>query len=81
MPVHQVANFKTEVEAVVFLAKAFMRERWPPPMEFEIGNAIQAPFRLEAVTPFGRFEPMRLTRIQLKAGSRAYVAGPAKRRF
>src|SRR5262249_17069681 len=75
-PVHQIANFKTEVEALVFFAKAFMREGWPPPMEFEISDAIQAPFRLEAVTPSGRFEPMRLTRVQLNGIQIAELTWP-----
>ena len=47
-------------------------------MEFEIDKDIQPPYRLEARTPSGGFQPVRLARVKLNGSEVADVSWPEK---
>jgi hypothetical protein len=75
-PVRKIANFKADVGTVIFYATTHMNEHWPRNLEFEHDGTIQQPFTLEAITPSGGFQPVRLAKIKLNASSVAEIAWP-----
>jgi hypothetical protein len=60
-----LADFDEEVRTIIFHATPFTDEDWPKELEFEIEKELRPPFRLEASTPSGSFQPVRFARVEL----------------
>ena len=75
-PVRKIVSFKAKVETVLFYATIHMSEHWPRHMEFEHDGTIHQPFTLEATTPSGGFQPVRLAKIKLNGDSVAEIVWP-----
>jgi hypothetical protein len=74
IPTRKIANFKMDVETVIFYATTHMNEHWPRQLEFEHDGLLQPPFALEVSTPSGGFQPVRLAKVKLNGREVAKIA-------
>lgn len=72
-PTRKIANFKMDVETVIFHATTHMNEHWPRQMEFRYDEVLRPPFKLEASTPSGGFQPVRFAKVKLNGSSVAEI--------
>jgi hypothetical protein len=75
-PARRIANFKTDVETVIFYATTHMNERWPRQLEFRLDESLGPPFTLEVSTPAGGFQPVRFAKVTLNGSGVAEIAWP-----
>jgi hypothetical protein len=75
-PSRIVADFDTQVGAVIFHASPHTGKAWPREMEFECDETFQSPFVLEVSTPSGPFQPVRSGKVKLNGNDVARVAWP-----
>ncbi len=73
-----LADFDEEVRTIIFYATPFTDQGWPKEFKFEIEKELQPPFRLEATTPSGSFQPVRFARVELNGNEVADVSWPEK---
>jgi hypothetical protein len=73
-----LADFDKEVRTIIFHTTPHMGEGWPRELDFEIDKEIQPPYSLEASTPSGGFQPVRLARVKLNGSEVADVSWPEK---
>jgi hypothetical protein len=76
-PARRIANFRTDIETVVFYAATHMSQSWPRQLEFENDGTLQPPFTLEVRTPSGGFQPVRLAKVTLNGDKVAEISWPA----
>jgi hypothetical protein len=74
--VHKIASFKTDIETVIFYATTLMNQASPKELEFEHDGVLQPPFTLEAKTPSGGFQPVRMATIKLNGVNVAEIGWP-----
>jgi hypothetical protein len=77
-PARKIANFKTDIETVIFYATIHMSESWPRQFEFEYDGTLLPPFTLEVRTPSGGFQPVRMAKVKLNGAKVAEIAWPGE---
>jgi hypothetical protein len=77
-PARTLADFDQDIRTIAFHATPHTGEGWPRELEFEIDKEIQPPYRLEASTPSGGFQPVRFARVKLNGSEVADVSWPEK---
>jgi hypothetical protein len=77
-PKCKIANFREEVETVVFHATPHSTQGWPREFEFQHNGSIHPPFTLEALTPSGAFQPVRSAKVRLNGGKVAEISSPGR---
>ena len=60
-----VADFDHDVRTVVFHGSVHTPAEWPREMDFEIHERLEQPFKLEMITPSGRFQPLHSAQVKL----------------
>lgn len=73
-PARKIADFKTDIETVVFYATTHMNEAWPRQLEFEHHETLKPPFTLDIRTPSGGFQPVRMAKVKLNGAKVAEIA-------
>src|SRR5260370_31017868 len=77
-PARKIANFKMEVETVVFYAATHMNQSWPRQLQFENDGTLQPPFTLDVKTPSGASQPVRLAKVKLNGDKVAEGTWPGE---
>jgi hypothetical protein len=77
-PARPLADFDQDIRTIIFHATPHTGEGWPRELEFEIDKEIQPPYRLEASTPSGGFQPVRFARVKLNGSEVADVSWPER---
>jgi len=73
-----LTDFDQDIRTIMFHTTPHTDEGWPRELEFEIDKEIQPPYRLEASTPSGGFQPVRFARVKLNGSEVADVSWPEK---
>jgi hypothetical protein len=71
-----VADFDHDVSTVAFQGSVHTHAEWPRKMEFEIDERLEQPFKLEMLSPSGRFQPMHSAQVKLNGAVVAEVGWP-----
>jgi hypothetical protein len=77
-PSRFLADFDEEVRTIIFHAAPHTGEGWPRDFDFQLGEGIRPPYRLEVSTPSGPFQPVQLARVRLNGTEVADVSWPEK---
>jgi hypothetical protein len=77
-PGRALADFDQEIRTIIFHATPHTGEGWPRELEFEIDKELQPPYRLQASTPSGPFQPVWFARVKLNGSEVVDVSWPEK---